>query len=116
MDPSFTRFKKINESNKKYLKSVKEQLITKVVTKINGVRRLPWDNLGLTMDNIMHVFIFYTDTSHIDWENELATRLDLGGLKIIILNKKSVDVYFGPMIKLLFAGSLTRDDETDPSN
>ena len=115
-EPSFTKIKNNYQTNDEYLEVVKRELVEKVKRKIEGARSLPWEKLGLSMDDIVQIFIFYTDTSHIDWKEELASQLEIDDTRIIILNKKSMDVYFGPMIKLLFAGSLPRDDETDPSN
>ena len=87
-----SRLRKSNETNNKYLKAVKKELVEKVVTNIKAVSSLPWDKLGLNIYNIIHTFIFCTNTSHIDWNKELAKHLDISTTKIIILDQNSLDV------------------------
>ena len=110
--PSFVNMKNNNQANgDAYLEAVKKELVEKVVTNIKAVRSLPWDKVGLTTDNLVQTFMFYANTSHIDWKKEFANHLDLKGAKIIILDQNSLDVHFGPMIKKLLAGALAGDND-----
>lgn len=48
--------------------------------------------------------MFYADTLHIDWREVIDDCLDKKDQQIIILNRRDLDVYFGPILKLLLNG------------